>query len=225
MAIANASAHGGFRRGMTADPDFVSRAVFEWWWHERIRRGPIPPPIEDPAPASSPHLLPSPSISRTPSAASGSPLASHRPPPRLAGGGLVDLGPPASLDHRAHRPPPPPPPAAGPLARADGPRGNFLTDLWDQVLLHSPTIHPALPPCRPGVLHRAHIAPPKRMERHWMRTWGRRRVDERARGGGGGGLRRRRRQWAGLLDANCACARPKEPARDLIPAARPPPRA
>ena len=41
-AIAKASVHGAYNSRMTADPDFVSKAVFEWWWKYRGHRARIP---------------------------------------------------------------------------------------------------------------------------------------------------------------------------------------
>ena len=72
VEIANASAHGGFRRGMTADPDFVSRAIFEWWWQERVRQGPIP------APDPRDDTRPSPELTQNPSPPTASPLGGSK---------------------------------------------------------------------------------------------------------------------------------------------------
>jgi hypothetical protein len=50
--IANTNTHGGYHKSMTSDPDFVSRAIFEWWWHERkhkLRIPPYQPPIKSPS--------------------------------------------------------------------------------------------------------------------------------------------------------------------------------
>ena len=42
-AIAKASVHGAYNSRMTADPDLVSKAVFDWWWQHRGNRKRIPP--------------------------------------------------------------------------------------------------------------------------------------------------------------------------------------
>ncbi len=42
-ALAVAALHGGYSGRIKADPDFVSRAIFEWWWGHRGNRARIPP--------------------------------------------------------------------------------------------------------------------------------------------------------------------------------------
>ena len=37
-AIAQAATHGGFQKAMTADPFYLSKAVFEWWWFAKDNR-------------------------------------------------------------------------------------------------------------------------------------------------------------------------------------------
>jgi hypothetical protein len=43
VAMANASVHGAFNPKMTTNPHFVSKAIFDWWWHYRGNKQRIPP--------------------------------------------------------------------------------------------------------------------------------------------------------------------------------------
>jgi hypothetical protein len=41
--MANAGVHGAYNPTMTTNPHFVSKAIFEWWWHYRSNKHRIPP--------------------------------------------------------------------------------------------------------------------------------------------------------------------------------------